>query len=145
MTSHLYLGDIVKSDGTSRENILARAAKGRGIVRDILQILKDLHLREFYFEALKLMRESMLLSVLTHNLEVSLNMNAYDLKILDDMDLMLLRGAMFTSSKSSRCLLLLKLGVTSEEFTIKKKRVGYLYELLTTSVPSLAKQAFDQH
>ena len=144
VTSHLYLGDLVKSDGSNKDNVLAKAAKGRAVARDIIHILNNLHLREFYFDALKLMRESMLISVLTNNLEVSLNMTASEIKILDDVDLMLLRGAMQTSSKSSRCLLLLELGLVSVEFTIKKKRLGYLYELLTTDIPSLAKQIFDQ-
>ena len=88
------------------------------------------------------MRESMLLSVLTNNLEVSLNMTLHDMKILSDVDMMLLRGAMLTSSKASKCLLLLELGVSSIEYTIKKKRVGYLYYLLTLNRPSLAKQVF---
>ena len=86
----------------------------------------------------------MLISVLTNNLEVSLNLTASDIKILNDFDLMLLRSAMMTSSKSSRCLLLLELGVSSVEFVIKKKRVGYLHHLLTQNTPSLAKLVFDE-
>ena len=86
----------------------------------------------------------MLVSVLTNNLEVSLNMTASEIKILDDVDMMLLRGAMLVSSKSSLCLLLLELGVDSIEFVIKKKRVLHTFHLLTTSVPSLAKNVFDE-
>ena len=142
--SHLYLGDLVKSDGSNRDNILAKAAKGKAVVKDILQILNELYLGEHYFEALKIMRDSMLVSVLTNNLEVSLNLTAGDIKILDNVDLMLLRKALLISSKSSRCLILLELGINSVEFIIKKKRVGYLFHLLTSSVPSLSKQVFDQ-
>ena len=36
VTGHLYLGDIVKSDGTNKDNVLSRAVKGRGVARDIL-------------------------------------------------------------------------------------------------------------
>ena len=142
--SHLYLGDLVKSDGSNRDNVLAKAAKGRAIARDILFILNDVYLGEFFFQALILLRESLLLSVLTSNLEVSLNITAHDLKILNDVDLMLLRGALKLSAKSSQCLIFLELGISSVEYTLKKKRLFYLFHLLTVTEPSLAKMVFDQ-
>ena len=144
VNKHVYLGDVVTNDASNRDNVLAKASKGKGIVKDILHILSDMYLGEHYIEALKTMREAMLISVLTNNLEVSLNMTAKDFKILDDVDLLLLRGAFCVSSKSSRCLLFLELGVESVEFVIKKKRIGYLFHLLTTNVPSIAKHILDE-
>ena len=142
--SHLYLSEWVNSMGLNRENVKAKASKGVGVARDIAQILRDLYLGEFYFEALKLMRESMLISVLTSNLEVAFNLSAADIKVLDDVDTTLLRTALNVSSKSSRCLMFLELGILPVQYVIQKKRLGYLHHLLTAGVQSLAKQVFDK-
>ena len=74
--NHTYLGEIVSNDLSNRNNIVSKAAKGKAAVRDILQILDGVSSGEHYFEALKLLRESMLISVLLSNLEVSFNVSA---------------------------------------------------------------------
>ena len=86
----------------------------------------------------------MLLSVLLNNLEVAINPTAADIKILDDVDTKLLRTALNLSSKSSRCLIFLEVGVMPVQYVIKRKRLGYLHHLLTASVQSLSKQVFDK-
>ena len=47
-------------------------------------------------------------------------------------------------SKSSRVLLLLELGVLNIGFILKKKRLGYLFHLLTVEGSPLVKQVFDR-
>ena len=49
-----------------------------------------------------------------------------EIKLLDKVDLFLLRKAMKLSLKSSRCLIFLELGILSVEYIIKQKRVQYL-------------------
>lgn len=144
VSHHLYLGSVIQEDGSNMLTIRARAAKGRGILRDIVHILEGTFFGSSYFEALKLLRESMLMSVITHNLEVSFNLTARDLKILHDIDIQLLRGCLKVGSKSSHCLLLLELGLLSVEFLIKKKRILYLFHLLTTDTSSLVSQVFQK-
>ena len=61
---HLYLGDIIQNCGSNRMNVQSRAAKGQVVLRDIMHILEG----TCYFEAMKLLRESMLMSVITNNL-----------------------------------------------------------------------------
>ena len=123
---------------------MSKVAKGKAAVRDILQILEGVYFGEHYFEALKLLRESMLVSVLTNNLEVSFNLSVKDLQLLSDVDYQLLRSAFQTSAKSSRVLFLLELGICSIDFILKKKRVLYLFHLLTVGGTPLVKQVFNQ-
>ena len=88
--NHLYLGDVVEKNGSNRMNVLSRAAKGQGVIRDIFQILEGTYFGSFYFEALKVMREAMLMSVITNNLEAAFNITAKDIKTLNDLNCQLL-------------------------------------------------------
>ena len=55
----------------------------------------------------------------------------------------LLRQGLSVSSKASRCLLLLSLGICSVEYIIKQKRILYLHNLLTKSESSLVVKVFN--
>ena len=68
--SQEYLGDIVSPDGSHAKSVEARINKSHGVVRDILALLEQVYVDDFFFEALILLRSSLLLSVLTHNVEV---------------------------------------------------------------------------
>ena len=41
--SHTYLGEIVSHDLSNRKNIMSKAAKGKAVVRDILQIVEGVY------------------------------------------------------------------------------------------------------
>ena len=138
--TYVYLGDTIRSDGSSKDNIKERLRKGQGIARDILQMLEGLYLGPFYFEALKQLRDSMLISVISHNLEVSSNITNADVKALEDLDLSLLRKAMSLSSKSSHHLLYLETGILSVEYILKKKRILFFHSLMNSDNSSLSKQ-----
>ena len=122
--------------------VLSRAAKGQGIIRDINNILRGTYFGAHYFVALKLLRESMLMSVITNNLEVSFNLTTKEYKILHDLDMQLLRGCLLLGAKTPQCLILLELGFVSVSYLVKKKRVMYLFHLLTTDESSLVSQVF---
>ena len=139
---HVYLGNIIESNGSNRKNILSRVKKGQAAIKDINQILNGVFFGPFYFEVLMLLRETLFMSVITHNLEVSFNLTDADLKLLEDLDLQLLRGCLLLGRKSSRCLIFLELGLTNVSFIIKKKRVMYLFNLLTCDDTSLVSQVF---
>ena len=126
--NHLYLGDIVESSGSNHLNVMSRVTKGKAIVRDIVHILEGTFFGSHFFEALMLMRESMLVSVLTNNLEVSFNIKSKELKYLDRVDLQLLREGLKVSSKAPRSLILLSLGAISIEY-ILKKNASYIYTI----------------
>ena len=133
------MGDTIRSDAKSKDNVKQRLNKGQGIVRDILQILEGLYLGSFFVDTLKQLRSSMLLSVITHNLEVSSNITKCDIKALEDLDLSLIRKAMLLSSKSSQHIIYLEFGILSVEYVMKTKRIMYYHSLLTCENPSLCK------
>ena len=137
---YVYLGDTVRSDGKSKENVKQRINKGQGIVRDIIQIIEGMYLGPFFVETLKQLRTSMLISVITHNLEVSPNLTRNDIKALEDLDLSLIRKAMCLSSKSSQHILYLEFGILSVEYILKKKRIMFYQHLLQCDDPSLSKE-----
>ena len=91
---------------------------------------------------MKLLRESMLMSVITNNLEVSFNLTAKDMKTLNDLDMQLLQRCLHLGARSSQCLMLLELGLTSVAFLVKKKRIMYLFHIITTDTSSLVSQVF---
>ena len=142
--THTYLGEEIEDSGSNTANVRAKVTKGPGSVKNILQILTEIYLGEHYFEALILLRNSMLISVITSNLEVAMNLTAKEIKMLDDIDMRLLRAGMMVSAKSSRCLLLLELGLVSVKYILKRKRLGYLHYLLTSEDQNLAKMVLQE-
>ena len=63
---HTYLGTIIENDGSNSMNLKSKLAKGQAAIRDIFQILNSTYFGSFYFEAVKFLRESLLMSVMTH-------------------------------------------------------------------------------
>ena len=86
------------------------------------------------------MRNSKLMSILTYNVEVLYNISDREVKLLDKVDLQLLRQSLMLSSKSARSLILLELNFVPVEFIIKQKRINFLHHLLTESDESLARK-----
>ena len=56
VTSWTYLGDVIQSNGKNDLNIQARVGKGRGAVKQITQMLSDLYLGPYYYEAFSVLR-----------------------------------------------------------------------------------------
>ena len=142
VNSHVYLGTVIENSGSDKLNIQSRFSKGQAMIRDIFQILEGSYFGSFYFDVVKLLRESMLISVITHNLEISFNLTEKEVKMLNDLDMQLLRGSLLLGARSSQCLILLELGLTSVSYILKRKRVLYLHHLLTTDQSSLVAAVF---
>ena len=139
-----YLGNRIQIDGSNTLTIKDRTNKGQGFSRDILFILENTYFGEFYFEALILMRNTMVMSILTYNLEIVYNLKRSEIKSLDTVDTMLLKNALMSSSKVSRSLILLELGLISVEYLIKQKRIGYLHTILNSDDNALVKKVFNE-
>ena len=67
VTSWTYLGDVIQSNGKNDLNIQSRVGKGLGTVKQISQMLSDLCLGPYYYEAFFVLRSSLLLSSLISN------------------------------------------------------------------------------
>ena len=68
-----YLGDIIQTDGKNKRNIQERKNRGLGAVNQVQQLLDDLCLGDYHFEAANILRNSLLLSSLVSNSETWYN------------------------------------------------------------------------
>ena len=75
-----YLGTYVACDGTNAKTIEMKVGRGQGIVNDIMMILSSIPLGKYYFETAVLLRSYLLLSVLTHDIEVLHNITKSEIK-----------------------------------------------------------------
>ena len=108
--SEKYLGDIIQSDGKNDKNIQERMNRGRGAVNQICQLLEDLCLGSYYFEAANILRNSLLLSSLLSNCESWYNLSTKDIKNLETIDEQLIRRIFSAHSKTAKELLYLESG-----------------------------------
>ena len=56
--SDKYLGNIISHDNLNKNNVESRIAKGMGYVSQIMIILEEVCLGQFYFDTAILLRES---------------------------------------------------------------------------------------
>ena len=133
-----YLGSIISNDGKNDWNVSSKCSKGQGIVNDIISILDNIYFGDSHFEALVLLRDSLLHSVLLHDIEVLHNLSSRNIKRLESLDHQLLRRALATSPKASIIIIMLELAICPLRFLISKKRVLYYHHLLSSD-DNLAK------
>ena len=86
-----------------------KISKGKGVINEIVFILENIHLGNHFFHALKMMRESLFISVITHQSGVWFNVTEREMKDLESLDSLLLSQALRTNSKTSQCMMLLVL------------------------------------
>ena len=70
VASDKYLGDIVSEDCLNRRNIEAKQAKGMGYISQIMIILQEVCLGQYYFETAILLREAIFINGILTNIEV---------------------------------------------------------------------------
>ena len=121
-----YLGDILTTDGKNRKNILARAGKGHGIVKQILSMLQDICFGPFYFEVAIMFRTSLLLSSILLNSEAWYSPPMKDIEELEKVDCSLLRKILEAPSGTPNCMLYLELGCIPIRFLVKQRRLMFL-------------------
>ena len=81
-----YLGDVLQSDGKNVKNIEERYRRGTGAVKQVCQMLDDLCLGQYHFEAGVMLRNSLVLSSLLSNSESWYNLTKRDISKLEDVD-----------------------------------------------------------
>ena len=128
------------SNGSSEKNIQAKIAKGKGVINEIIFILNNAHFGSYHFKAFKLMRESLFISVITNQSEVWVNTTEKDLTHLESLDANLISWALQSNSKTSKCIMLLELGLKPIRYYIMQKRMMYLHKLLTKGKNTLASK-----
>ena len=141
-STHVYLGEVICQSLTNKTNIASKVYKCQGIKNDILFILNNIFYGDNFFDIVKLLRNSMFLSVLLGNCEIWPNVTKYNIKCLESCDRNFLAQVMGISSKGSYVLMLLEGGMLPIRYIIISRRLSYLQTLLKSDPSSLAKQVF---
>ena len=106
----------------------------------MIYILQNIYLSDYYFEVATLLRNSLLVSVITNNCEVLYNITTKQVKQIEALDSQLLYRVLGAQSKISYCLLLLDMGLLPLRYIIKYKRLLFLHYLTNKDDSCLAKR-----
>ena len=138
-----YLGDILSSDGKNDLNIKERVGKGLGTVKQITQMLSDLCLGPYHYEASAVLRSSLLLSSLISNSESWVGLTKKQISDLESVDEELLRNIFSAHSKTPLELLYLETGSIPIRFILMSRRLNFLWYLLNQTENSLLSNFFN--
>ena len=138
-----YLGDIIDKDGKNIKNIKARVDKGKGIVTRIMMMLEGIPFGKYYFEVACILRNTLLVSSLLCNSEAWYNLTNSEVKLLESVDLMLLRKILNAPKSTPKEILYLELGCIPLKFIVQKRRLSFLHYILQEDPNSLIYRFFE--
>ena len=137
-----YLGDIISKDGKNIKNIMARKAKGHGIINQISAMLEDICYGPYQIEVALIYRNSLLLNGILTNCEVWYGLTGIDISHLEQIDEIFLRKILEVPSSCPKCMLYLETGCKPVRFIIKTRRLMFLQYILKEDPNSLISQFF---
>ena len=140
--SDTYLGDIISSDGKHHKTIMARKAKGVGIITQIMIMLEKITIGNHYFESALLLRESMFLNSILINSEIRYDITSSDLDQLTNLDKVLLRKILNTPISTPSESLYLELGCIDIETLLKGRRLIYFHYLTQRKEETMLSRFF---
>ena len=143
VTSWTYLGDVIQSNGKNDLNIKERVGKGLGNVKQITQMISDLCLGPYHYEASAVLRSSLLLSSLISNSESWVGLTKKQISDLESVDEELLRNIFSAHSKTPLELLYLETGSIPIRFILMSRRLNFLWYLLNQTENSLLSNFFN--
>ena len=135
--SDVYLGDVLQCNAKNDINITERSNRGNGTVIQIVQMLEDLCLGRYFFEAALLLRNSMLLSTLLSNSESWYNLTKNDIGKLESTDEQLLRKIFSAPKSTPKELLYLESGSLPIRYILISRRLNFLWYILNQNDDSM--------
>ena len=105
-----------------------------------MQLLDDLCLGKYYFEAACLLRNSLLLSSLLSNSESWYDLTTKDVQNLESIDEQLLRKIFSAPCSTPKELLYLESGCIPIRFILKSRRLNFLWYMLHEKDDSMLKE-----
>ena len=146
VSSWTYLGDVLQSNGKCDLNIKEKVGKGLGAIKQITQMLSDLCLGPYLYEAFKVLRSSLFLSSVLSNSESWVGLSNKNITDLESVDEQLLRS-IFSSdltkhAKTPKELLYLETGTIPIRFIIMSRRLNFCWYLLNQDEDSLLGEFF---
>ena len=135
--SEKYLGDIVSCDGKNTKNILARRAKGVGIVDQVNKILEGTVYGPFIFEVAIILRQSLFINGVLNNAECWYGVKESELDQLEQVDEMLLRKLLEVGQGCPKEMLFLETGLWPLRYIVMSRRLMFLHYILNEDKNSL--------
>ena len=140
--SDTYLGDIIASNGKNTLNIENRAAKGLGIVSQIMDTLKTVSFGEHFFEVAATLRESKLINGILTNCDVWYNLTKGEIEKLEQVDRLLLRQIFSVPASCPIEAMYLEMGCIPIGLVIKSRRLNFLHYLATRDPEEMLHKFF---
>ena len=137
-----YLGDVLESNGKNDMNIQSRIERGAGAKKQVIQMLEELTLGDYYFEGAMILRDSLFLASLISNCESWVNLTKKNVTDIEKVDEQLLRSILSAHPKTPIELLYLDLGAIPVRYILMSRRINYLWYLLHNEEGSLLKTFF---
>ena len=109
-------------------------------VSQIMEMMNDLCLGQYYFEAGNLLRNSLLLSTMVSNSEAWYNLTSKEIRDLESVDELLLRKVLSAHSKTPKETLYLESGNTPIRFILMTRRLNFLHYILNEDENSLVRR-----
>ena len=136
-----YLGDFLQSNGKCDINIKDKAGKGLAAINQISQMLADLCIGPYMYEAFSVLRGSLFLSSILANSEAWVGVSKKNISDLEAADAQLLR-TIFKSdltkhAKTPKELLYLWTGTIPIRFILMSRRCNFLWYILSQNEDSL--------
>ena len=125
-----YLGDVIHEDGRPRTTILYRVNRGWAICGQIFGFLKDIPIGNLRVQIGLELRQSWLLNGILFNSEVWYNMKDTDIASFVIIDQYLIRGLLYSHSKTPLEHLYLETGALPVKYIIISRRLIYLKEII---------------
>ena len=139
-----YLGDVIMSSGSNSLNIQSRVNRGYAAANQIGELLEELYLGKYHFEAGNVLRASLLLSTLLSNSEAWYNLTEKEIEDLERVDEAFLRKMFYAHSKTARELLYLESGNVPIRYILKSRRLNFLFYILHEDKESLIRKVFNE-
>ena len=130
VTKEKYLGDVIMASGSNSLNIQERMRRGYIAVNQIMQMLEELCLGSYYFEAANVLRGSLLLSTLLSNSEAWYNLSKKDIENLEKVDEALIRKMFSAQCTTPLEVLYLESGNIPIRFILMSRRLNFLHYIL---------------
>ena len=137
-----YLGDVVSNNFSNMNNIKKRVSISIGTISNIMNILSEVSLGKFHFIIGLLLRKTMFISKILQNAETWFNITQTEIKLLENMDKILLKKIIGTPISTPISAIYLETGSIPIRFIIKAKRLMFLHDILTQKSGSLLLEVF---
>ena len=137
-----YVGDILNSEGSYNDTIEDRKNRAVGISNQIMTIVSSLSLGMYHFQICFLLREAMFLNSLLINVEVWTGVSDQQINVLHKCDVNLMLKFYSSPRTVSQELLFLEGGKAPLKFSVSKRRLMYLYQILTRDKSELISKVY---